>query len=139
MKRRNNTAAENAVRVKAPCTLDSETRDLLTRTASAAGIRIHEWVGDQANVVMPDGNHCGWNPLASWGGGEAMELTVKLRLALIPLEGGGWDVERFDHDGVGQSLASCANSGAWALQDAIVRAAAALAPSGVDTSSGGEQ
>lgn len=129
MKKRNNTAAENAVRVKAPCTLDAETRALLTRAAKAAGIEIVEWVGDQANVNM-DGGHYGWNPLASWGQGEALSLAVKLRLSLVPLEGGGWDVERYSHDYRGV-LASCANSGMWALQEAIVRAAAAIGTRGV--------
>lgn len=115
---------------KAPCTLDEETRALLTRAAKAAGIEIVEWVGDQANVNM-DGGHYGWNPLARWGKGEALSLMVKLRLGVTPLEGGGWDVEHFDQHGNGGPLASCANGGAWALQDAIVRAAAALAPRGV--------
>ena len=123
--KRNNTAAENAV--KAPCTLDQETCELLTLAAKAVGITIREWVGGQANVTMPDGKHCGWNPLASWGGGEAMALTVKLRLALIPLEGGGWDVEHHDGRGNSRTLASCANGGKWALQEAIVQAAARLA------------
>ena len=112
---------------KAPCTLDQETRDVLTRAARAVGIEIVEWVGDQANVNM-DGGFYGWNPLARWGTGGAFSLAVKLRLGLIPLEGGGWDVERFDERGVGRTLASCANSGAWALQEAIVQAAAKLAP-----------
>lgn len=128
MKRRNNTAAENAVRPLAPCTLDAETRELLTRAAQAARIKIVEWVGDQANVIMPNGNHCGWNPLASWGGGEAMELAVKLRIAMFPTEGGGWDCTHFDATGRERVLASCANGGAWALQEAIVQAAAKLAP-----------
>lgn len=114
----------------APCTLDAETRDLLTRAATAAGIVIYEWVGDQANVEM-DGGHYGWNPLASWGKGEALSLMVKLRLGVTPLEGGGWDVEHFDHHGNGGPLASCANGGAWALQEAIVRAAAQLCHDGV--------
>lgn len=108
---------------KAPCTLDEETRSLLTAAAKAAGIEIVEWVSDQANVNM-DGGHYGWNPLASWGKGEAFSLAVKLRLGLIPLEGGGWDVERFDERGNGHTLASCANGGDWALQQAIVEAAA---------------
>lgn len=128
MKRRNNTAADNAVR--APCTLDEETRDLLARAAKAAGIEIMEWVGDQANVNM-DGGHYGWNPLATWGTGEALSLAVKLRLGMIPLEGGGWDVVRYDLESCAErQLATCANSGTWALQEAIVQAAAKLAPAG---------
>lgn len=115
----------------APCTLDAETRDLLMRAACAAGIKVAEWVGDQANVEM-DGGHYGWNPLATWGNGEALSLAVKLRLGLIPLEGGGWDVVRFDSESCAERpLATCANSGMWALQEAIVRAAAKLCPDGV--------
>jgi hypothetical protein len=110
---------------KVPCSLDEETRALLTRAACAVGIRIEEWVGDQANAILPDGGCYGWNPLASWGRGEAFAMAVRLRFGLIPLEGGGWDVERFDERGIGRTLASCANSGEWALQEAIVRAAAA--------------
>lgn len=127
MKKRNNSAAENAVRAKAPCTLDEETRALLTRAAKAAGIEIVEWVGDQANVNM-DGGHYGWNPLARWGTGEALTLAVKLRIAMIPLEGGGWDCIWHDpDDGYREKvLATCANSGAWALQQAIVEAAGKL-------------
>ena len=114
---------------KAPCTLDQPTRELLTRAASAAGIRIQEWVGDQANVIMPDGNHCGWNPLASWGGGDALRLAVAMDIDLYAACTQGYvrAIPRADI-----SIEEPVNGDKLAATcRAIVRAAAALAPSNV--------
>lgn len=57
--------------------------------------------------------------------GQALRLVVQHRLGLVPLEGGGWDVEGYAADGRARVLASCANGGAWALREAIADAAAA--------------
>lgn len=86
---------------KAPCTLDENTRALLTRAAAAVGITIQEWVGDQANVIMPDGGCYGWNPLARWGRGEAFTLAVDKCLYV-----------RY-HQALGQGIASNIQGDEW--------------------------
>lgn len=101
-------------------------RELLEKAAKAAGIAIvsctcrnEKWPFKHNESVSGKRGH--WNPLVD--DGDALRLAAKLRLGLIPLEGGGWDVVKHDEDGNERTLATSANSGLWALRDAIVRAA----------------
>ena len=63
-------------------------RELLELAAKAAGIKVDRVLlrsdgsVDQFNVRSPDGTVGGWNPLASWGTGDALSLAVKLRIDL---------------------------------------------------------
>jgi hypothetical protein len=62
-----------------------------------------------------------WNPLTD--DGDNRRLQVKLRFALIPCEGGGWDVVRY----VGEGGAECVLASDMDANMAVVRAAAAMA------------
>jgi hypothetical protein len=109
-------------------------RELLERAAKAAGMPLGEGLGElqwwPQMVAFARRNANGmsvcWNPLTD--DGDAFALLIKLRLCLIPLSDGGWDVERYNEYGEGVTLVSCANGGDWAVRDCIVRAAASLSP-----------
>lgn len=102
-------------------------RELLEKAARAAGIgsvlcyeskRSCLRIGDRESYQL-------WRPIDN--DSDAFQLAVKLRLGMVPLEGGGWDVVRFDYESCRErTLAACANSGDWALREAIVRAAASV-------------
>lgn len=73
-------------------------RELLELAAKAAGIEVWPGAGFQAHIqftrpakVDPGGKVTGveWNPLDE--DGDNRRLQVRLRLGLVPLEGGGWD------------------------------------------------
>ncbi len=68
-------------------------RELLELAAKAAGLEYY-WVkvdgGSLMQAYEPDSrNEESWNPLTDDGGNR--RLQVRLRLGLVPLEGGGWD------------------------------------------------
>ncbi|WP_241065466.1 hypothetical protein [Achromobacter insuavis] len=73
-------------------------RELLELAAKATGIEVWPDIDFQAHTLFtppakadPDGKVTGieWNPLAE--NGDNRRLQVRLRLGLVPLEGGGWD------------------------------------------------
>ena len=105
-------------------------RELLEAAARAAGINV-EWhfgCGDAlAYVEKCASRRLFWNPLAD--DGDALRLAVKLRLKIVPLEGGGVDVEHTsDEETFGVCLVSeCVPDPYAATRRAIVRAAAAMA------------
>ncbi|WLW64265.1 hypothetical protein RA224_12810 [Achromobacter aegrifaciens] len=82
-------------------------RELLGLAANAAGVdgTWHEIYGTEVGqdacgisaVAAPRWGDKLWNPLTD--DGDNRRLQVKLRLGLVPLEGGGWDCIAWDYDG----------------------------------------
>jgi hypothetical protein len=74
-------------------------RELLELAAKAAGMNYLIWTPG-ASPIVPSGHRVdersNWHPLTD--DGDNRRLQVKLRLGLIPLEGGGWDCITWDHD-----------------------------------------
>lgn len=111
-------------------------RELLELAARAAGIELKpmtikpaEGEGDGFIGFMtdPDQWERGWfDPLTS--DADAFRLAVKLRLEIIPLEGGGVDVQRTtEAEPFGELLATeCSADSYAATRRAIVRAAAEI-------------
>lgn len=80
-------------------------RELLDLAAKAAGLKVWGGMGHQSEMLFasptrpdPDGRVTGleWNPLTD--DGDNRRLQIKLRLGLVPLDGGGWDCITWDHD-----------------------------------------
>lgn len=112
-------------------------KEMLERAAKAAGIKLesrHMGGGRYALAIVGSASWTEWNPYTD--SGDALNLAVKLRIAMMPRDDGGWDCIHFDEDGRERVLASCENGGAWSLRDAIVRAAASMASSGTDGKGG---
>lgn len=70
-----------------------EDRGLLELAAKAAGLEYH-WVKVDGGSLMQASepgsrSEESWNPLTD--DGDNRRLQVRLRLGLVPLEGGGWD------------------------------------------------
>lgn len=80
------------------------------------------------NVQDPDrrGIGRGWNPLTD--DGDALRLAVTLQLEIVPIEGGGVDVQRTtEQEPFGELLATETGPDPYAAtRRAIVRAAAAV-------------
>jgi len=71
-------------------------RELLELAAKAAAIDANWGHGSCSDrLFFVTGTE--WNPLTD--DGDNRRLQVKLRLGLVPLEGGGWDCIAWDHDG----------------------------------------
>ncbi|OZI39533.1 hypothetical protein CEG14_05505 [Bordetella genomosp. 1] len=73
--------------------------------AKAAGLEVWPGTGFQAHQLFrrpdtadPSGKVSGveWNPRGD--DGDNRRLQVRLRLGLVPLDGGGWDCVIWDHD-----------------------------------------
>ncbi|WP_419342745.1 hypothetical protein ACM1PE_06740 [Achromobacter sp. PD1] len=94
-------------------------RELLELAAKAAGMKLDFTAGGKIVWDVTGDIHRIWNPLTD--DGDNRRLQVKLRLGLVPLEGGGWDCIAWDYDGE-VSLATDFDP-----NRAIVRAAADIA------------
>lgn len=70
-----------------------EDRELLELAAKAAGVATTYWNDGQEPYSSGEGfilpTNRLWNPLTD--DGDNRRLQVRLRLGLVPLEGGGWD------------------------------------------------
>jgi hypothetical protein len=107
-------------------------RELLERAAKAAGFETAEfqnWPGMDVRHGFTEAIWNGeqyWNPLTD--DGDALRLAVKLRMEVLPLEGGGVDVQRTtEQEPFGELLASEIGADPYAAtRRAIVRAAAAI-------------
>jgi hypothetical protein len=102
-------------------------RELLEKAAKAAGVNWRDWTPTlyAGETELRDWPH-DWNPLTD--DGDALRLAVKLRLEILPLEGGGVDVQRTtEQEPFGELLASEISTDPYAAtRRAIVRAAAAI-------------
>lgn len=72
-------------------------RELLELAAKAAGLKVEWQAGWNAMPDLAVIAGSVWNPLTD--DGDNRRLQVKLRLGLVPLEGGGWDCITWDYDG----------------------------------------
>lgn len=102
-------------------------RELLERAAKAIGRKTAVWKNSSDTLWLLSDNdqdqHDLWNPLID--DGDALRLLTQLQLSLIPIEGGGWDVHRYDLESCDETmLATDADP-----KRAIVRAAATLGES----------
>ena len=94
-------------------------RELLELAAKAAG------VGGQWEFGYRDANGRAWNALED--DGDALRLAVKLRLEVIPFEGGGVDVARWVNGLQSVHVSEADINEYAATRRAIVRAAAETA------------
>jgi hypothetical protein len=106
-------------------------RELLEAAARAAGIELdwlYGWRGDDKWEPWLGGKV--WEPLTD--DGDALRLAIKLRLEIQPVDDDGVDIVRFTLDEpFGELLAHEGGADQYAAtRRAIVRAAAALAPTG---------
>jgi hypothetical protein len=101
-------------------------RELLEKAAKAEGHGVY--FDELSGLTFMDDKFTGvlWNPLHN--DGDALRLAVKLRLEILPLEGGGVDVQRTtEQEPFGELLASeISTDPCAATRRAIVRAAAAI-------------
>lgn len=98
-------------------------RRLIECAAKACALPECGWMAGTFTYVK-DNTFTTWDPLND--DGDNRRLQVDLRLGLIPIEGGAWDVTRYD----GESCTESVLSSDIDPKRAIVRAAAALAPTG---------
>jgi hypothetical protein len=102
-------------------------RELLEKAAKAAGYKVsHSMLGWDGIFLDFGAVTTQWAPLTN--DGDALRLAVKLRLEILPLEGGGVDVRRTtEQEPFGELLASEISTDPYAAtRRAIVRAAAAI-------------
>lgn len=80
-------------------------REMLELAAKAASLQVWPGTGFQAHLLFrrpdtadPSGKVAGveWNP--RYNDGDNRRLQVRLRLGLVPLDGGGWGCVTWDHD-----------------------------------------
>lgn len=105
---------------------DMTDRKLLEAAAKAAGVAVEFTNGAPVPFIEDAIAHAAWNPLAD--DGDALRLAVTLSLEIVPVEGGGIDVARWEN---GVQTALVTEHGiekAAATRRAIVRAAAAISP-----------
>lgn len=102
---------------------DRELLELAAKAAGYDGVRPATF-GADCWMALIEGEWQPWNPLTD--DGDALRLLTKLRLCLIPLDGGGWDVERYDEHGEGRTLAACTKGNDAMVRECIVRAAAEI-------------
>jgi len=107
----------------------STDRELLQAAARAIGLYDDGYLaqyreGEGWLCIRPADDKCMfqsiWAPLSD--DGDALRLLTELRLSLIPIEGGGWDVHRYDFESCIETMLGTDND----PKRAIVRAAAAL-------------
>lgn len=107
----------------------SADRELLEAAARAAGIVIKRsrlddpLQADMLIVANREHHHSaflGWNPLTD--DGDNRRLQVKLKMGLIPVEGGGWDATTWDAETGEETVWACDTD----PNRAVVRAAAEL-------------
>ncbi len=103
-------------------------RELLEAAAKAAGFdSVIEMYGfNEFGEPLLDGNEppTVWNPLTD--DGDALRLAVKLRLEVVPLEGGGVDVIRWLNGLESVHVCESSTDEFAATRRAIVRAAAEI-------------
>ncbi|MGE8627673.1 hypothetical protein [Achromobacter denitrificans] len=74
-------------------------RELLELAAKAVGYRKFQYCetsGSWQAIYVDDDGVGFWMPLTD--DGDNRRLQIKLRLGLVPLDGGGWDCITWDHD-----------------------------------------
>jgi hypothetical protein len=101
-------------------------RELLEAAAKAAGLEFLVVDGSPRIRERWEWAWSWWNPLTD--DGDALRLAVKLGLEIVPIEGGGVDVQRTtENEPFGMLLASEGGTDPYAAtRRAIVRAAAAI-------------